>query len=209
MTLITMPQMYGHQIAGESADQHIQKGVLFDYVLAGNGLFLRAKREGLSVCMPIAAAEVRALPSMKASFEMKCTRVPKKITTFILDVAREWAVKGLETLIHISRDEDGFWHAQVPEQNRSAASCRPTESGPGSSYERAFIEAHSHHAMKGRFSLIDDKDETGFRIYVVLGEVFQNPTIRVRVGVYGYFWEVPADWVFEMPNGLTDCVTTD
>ena len=72
-------------------------------------------------------------------------------------------------------------------------------------YERVVIEIHSHHAMPARFSGTDDADETGFRVYGVIGRLPEQPEIRLRVGVYGYFWEVPASWALELPDGLRDC----
>ena len=43
--------------------------------------------------------------------------------------------------------------------------------------------------MRAYFSDTDNRDETGFRIYGVMGEIFSNPQIRMRVGIYGHFYE--------------------
>jgi hypothetical protein len=59
--------------------------------------------------------------------------------------------------------------------------------------------------MPARFSGTDDKDETGFRLYGVLGDLRRSPEIRMRVGCYGYFWEVSASWALELPDWLRDC----
>jgi hypothetical protein len=36
----------------------------YDYVMAGNGVFIRAVRAGMDVLMPIASCEVRGLPHL-------------------------------------------------------------------------------------------------------------------------------------------------
>jgi hypothetical protein len=59
--------------------------------------------------------------------------------------------------------------------------------------------------MPPDFSETDDKDESGFRLYGVIGNLHQAPKIRLRVGCYGYFWEIPASWALKLPRGLMDC----
>ena len=64
--------------------------------------------------------------------------------------------------------------------------------------------------MRAYFSGTDDADETGFRIYGVIGLINCDPKIpelRLRVGVHGNFWEIPADWVFEMPDAILDALS--
>jgi len=87
------------------------------------------------------------------------------------------------------------------------------EKGAGSSYERAIIEIHSHHRMPAEFSPDDDREETGFRIYGLIGNLnprtAQWPKIKFRVGVYGDWWPLPADRIIEMPAELIDCNAKD
>src|SRR5439155_12507382 len=46
----------------------------------------------------------------------------------------------------------------------------------------AIVEVHSHHAMRAYFSATDDRDETGRRIYGVLGRLDgPQPEIALRV----------------------------
>mgnify|MGYP000858271742 CR=1 FL=1 len=59
--------------------------------------------------------------------------------------------------------------------------------------------------LAAKFSGTDDADEVGFRLYAVIGRLPDKSEIRLRVGVYGQFWEVPASWVMELPEGLRDC----
>ena len=91
----------------------------------------------------------------------------------------------------------------VPQQLMRPASVVPfdTLDTRGTS---ALIDLHSHGALSPFFSPIDDKDEQGFRIYAVLGELDRLPKLCVRVGVYGHYFDIPAATVFEMPNDIVD-----
>jgi hypothetical protein len=41
------------------------------------------------------------------------------------------------------------------------------------------------------------------------GKIFNSPHIRLRVGCYGYFYEFPANEVFELPEGIVESDDTD
>jgi PRTRC genetic system protein A len=206
-----MKGLIGYRIDREETDTLPSiEGGLFDYALAGDGLYLHAEREHLEVFFPIASASVRGLPDRFPLFDFRLPRVPADLLERFLTDAVHFGKHGLETLAHITWSpvypwNDG-WDLETPRQTRSFSNCRPLDDGPGSSYERAIIEIHSHHSMAARFSPTDDQDETGFRLYGVVGRLDSEPEIRFRVGVYGYFWEVPSSWVLELPEGLADCV---
>jgi hypothetical protein len=69
---------------------------------------------------------------------------------------------------------------------------------------KALIDLHSHALLDPFFSRTDNKDEQGFRIFAVIGRVNDKPLILVRVGVYGNYWNIPAEMVFELPEGVRD-----
>ncbi|MGI8655428.1 MAG: hypothetical protein ACR2LC_09440 [Pyrinomonadaceae bacterium] len=177
---------------------------LYEYLLAANGVFLRAERENLHVCFPVAHASIRGLQPLDPYVETLLPRVPSRIVKEILDQSVQACVAAgtsVEALFHLF-PEHGDWQSVSPRQEANHIAVKPTETGEGSSYERALIELHSHHSMKAFFSGQDNRDEQGFRIYAVLGEIFSRPTLRVRVGCFGYFYEIPARSIFELPGGV-------
>lgn len=199
-------QLIGYRTAESSLTPECS-GALFDYVFAGNGIFVHAKRPELEVCFSIQKATIRGLPNLLPVFDFNLPRIPESFVRSMLRDANVWAEQGKETLFHLCWSDlalmnDG-WVGYEPEQDRTAGSCRPLSDG--GSHDRAIIEAHSHHLMAARFSPQDDLDETGFRLYAVIGRLPDAPEIRVRVGVYGYFWEIPASWVMDLPEGVRDC----
>lgn len=172
-----------------------------EYWLAGNGVYVRAERSGLSASIPIANCTIPGLPLLAAYVLLKYPLVPAKIVSAILSAAQ--AVGKKEILFYLSYVEDS-WQLDIPSQLAMSGSVKPL-AGSSKSYESALIEVHSHHSMTAQFSPVDNQEESGkFRLFAVLGEIFTCPTINVRVGIYSHFWQIPANWVFEMPNELTD-----
>lgn len=181
-------------------------GKLYDYILAGNGVFIRALGAHLEACIPVSECEVRGLTPIEPFALLSTARVPPNYLRSMLRLSQSVCMpRDREALFHlIWLPEEDRWRLDMPDQIATATGVRPCEDGAGSSYQRALIEVHSHHSMAAFFSGQDDADEQGFRIYGVLGEIFTTPKLRVRVGCYGYFWELPAEAIFELPEEIED-----
>ena len=189
-------------------------GRLYEYVMTARGLMLRGKRDRIEVVMPW-TGPVRGLREVEPHLRIDAPPVPAEIVHQIFEqskTARGPCGEVIEALFNLCRGpEGGRWELIKPEQTARTGSVRPDRSGSGSSYRRALIEVHSHHDLPigARFSGTDDSEENGFRIYAVVGHVSTKPEIRVRVGMFGQFWETPAGLVFELPPYVTDCVTRE
>ncbi len=177
---------------------------LYDYVLATDGVYIRGKKPGLEVCFPIATCHVRGLVEIEPAFNWDYPLVSEEVVRALMIHAEESAAQQLEQLFHLCWDGETF-RLEIPAQDQQPASCRALDDGPESSQARALIEIHSHNSMRAFFSSQDNRDEQGFRIYGVVGRVLTEPEIRVRVGLHGYHWQIPAEWVLELPDGLRDC----
>jgi PRTRC genetic system protein A len=171
---------------------------LYAYILAGNGIFVKAKREGLDVLIPVRQTRIADLPPLTPYVRLPC-RVPANLLLTALELSRR--VVPNEILFWFNRDED--WRMDVPLQVARASSVVPMDHMDVRG-TRALIDLHSHGVLLPFFSPTDDKDEQGFRIYAVIGEVDTTPGIRLRVGVYGNYFDVPASEVFEVPTELLD-----
>lgn len=178
------------------------------YVVAGNGLHLWAKREGLHALIPVAPATIRGLYPVGPFVQMDAPLLPASVLTELLVLARAARSKEgmpLESLYYPRYEPKEDWHLIVPAQVQSAARVRPQGTDTTmQEYSGAWFEVHSHHAMSAFFSATDDADEQGFRIYGVVGRIFSRPEIRLRVGIYGHYWEIPAHWVCMLPEGVVD-----
>lgn len=192
-------------------------GQLYDYLFTADAIYLRALRPGLSVLLKIHNCEIRGLakianclPYKKVyPIEFTLPRIPSSYLQKILERSIDACVDNgtlIEALFHLIWNEEAKrWQLDKPAQEANAGSVRPLHDGAGSGYERAIIELHSHHQMTAFFSGTDDADEQGFRIYAVIGEIFSEPKIRVRVGCFGHFEEIPADTIFRLPDTIIDC----
>jgi len=188
------------------------QAAMYEYIVASNGVFVRGRRTGLSVMLPVMtgpATPLRGLVLVEPFVQLDHPRVPAELMDEMLDAAlaaKDDAQNPVEVLFHLTWDASGS-RLQMPPQERSIMCVKPIGHAP--SYETAVVEVHSHHGMAARFSSTDDADEVGFRIFGVLGETFTRPTLRVRVGLYGHYWEIPATWVFQLPHRITDAHAKD
>ncbi len=214
----TPPNLVGYRIAFPSTRFAAQGGFplppieasLYEYVMAGNGIFIRGARRELRAQFCIAPFAVRGLQDLEPSLDLKGSRIPREIVAEMLRRSRQARdAKGqpCEIVFHLEFTEAGVWQCHVPTQSQTPMRARPSDDSPASSYARACIEVHSHVDMHASFSSIDDQDEVGFRIYAVLGCISTTPVMRVRLGMYGYRHDIPASWVFDLPPEIGDAVT--
>jgi PRTRC genetic system protein A len=191
--------MFVHHIfAHETKLPPMQPG-LYEYVIGANGIFVRAQRPGLEALIWVASTvkPVRGLAEV-----MPYVRLSNRVRAHLLARLFEMAFRanGKEILFYLSGNP---WQVYVPDQVQSVASVHPVDVFAGG--QDTLLEVHSHHNMGAFFSGADDKEESGgFRIFAVMGNLAVQPTILVRVGIYGHFWQIPAALVFELPNGVRD-----
>ena len=96
---------------------------MYEYVLAGNGLFVRGQREGLQVMLPVAPCLVRGLAPVEPFVRLDNPRVPAALVNEMLRLSlRARNDQGLpsEVVFHLSWD-GARWQLEVPEQERGFA----------------------------------------------------------------------------------------
>lgn len=140
---------------------------LYEYLLAGNGLFVRGERRELSMLLPVASFETRGPATLEPHIELRVPRVPQSVLLACLDEARKARDRQgflVEMVFHLWADDTGCWHMEIPEQMQESASVQPLDDSPTSSYARALLELHSQADLAPQFSSADDGDEIGFRL---------------------------------------------
>jgi hypothetical protein len=188
---------------------------LYQYVVGANGIFIRASRPDLDVMIWVASTRepVRGLRLLAPHVYLGAGKVPARQTARMVEMA--YHAQAREILFYLqvepwkNYEAEPAWMARpphpwvltLPSQIATSASVRPSD--PFGAPD-ALIEVHSHYSMEPFFSNMDDRDEQGFRIYAVLGNLLSQPMLHVRIGVYGHFYKIPAGWVFELPVGLKD-----
>lgn len=203
--LTFVPKFVEHKIA--SAQTEAITAVMFEYILAGNGLFIRAKRREFSVCLPVCREPIKGLPEINSGIVWHKPRIPSLVWQQILENARTGSdsTQFREDVFVI------FWHERKSQwcwknisKERLLASTIADDSL--AEYGEACIELHTHPTGAIYFSPADNRDESGkFRIFGILIDVHSpNPKIRFRCGVYDYFAQIPADYIPEIPDGFLD-----
>jgi PRTRC genetic system protein A len=182
---------------------------LYQYVVGQNGVFVRAWRRGLSACIWSSAFSepIRGLGIVEPHVHVP-EKVPARFLIEILARSQEAAPNEILFYLEYRPDLDRIspWKGVIPHQVRSPGGVRPVDPFNPNAKD-ALIEVHSHHSMSAFFSKTDDRDETGFRVYAVLGRVKEQPEISVRIGIYGHFWQIPASWIFEMPAAIQNVLS--
>ena len=166
-----------------------EPGPFYNYILAGNGLFLTAENPQLRALISLAEARVRGLWPLEPLLELRHGRIPAQLLSLV--VGTMCACPDREMYASIIWDGERY-AIRLPEQERDAGHV---------TYETlrgTVAEIHSHGKMKAFFSDVDDRDEQGFLVSVVLGRVDTLlPEARARLCVYGYFAPVRLAEVFE------------
>lgn len=166
------------------------RGLAYDYVLAGDGLWLAAENAALRVRAPVARCAVRGLPPLGGACELKHGHVPGWIWDGCAEIARLWSLARLEVLVLITCDAAGRYARVVY--------TRP-DLPPGAVIALAL---HSHHTLPAYFSATDDGDEQGLAVYGVLGRLdTPRPEVALRAGAYGAWLPVPWEDIFAGDRG--------
>lgn len=186
----------------------------YGYLVAHNGVFVWARRDGLEALIPVATCTIVGLYPVEPYVRLHYPPVDAALVREMLQRARNaHAGDGrlVEILFYLKWETERGWQLIVPVQEQEAMRVRPVVAAlDTASYANTLIEVHSHQRMSAFFSSTDSADEQGFRLYAVLGKLDPDAPeaeIRLRVGVYGHFYELPATGILSLPEGITDCAT--
>jgi PRTRC genetic system protein A len=183
------------------------KAIKFDYLLAGNGLFIRAKRKEFSVCLSLNRISVKGLLEVNSEIVWHKPRIPSRIWQEILKNAREDSDSTEfkeDVYIVYWFKENSQWQWKNIGKTRNYASTIADDSLE--EYGEACLEIHTHPPNANHFSQMDDADEQGkFRIFGILIDVHNpNPKVRFRCGIYDHFVQISTADIGETPNELFD-----
>lgn len=204
LNLIAPPKLVGHRIAASENDPI--DAALFEYLLAGNGLFVRARRREFAVSLPLSVQKISGLPNGPIGVSWTKPRITASLWQEILLHARQRHESSnfKEEVYLIYWDKAlSEWRCRASGREHSWASTVADDTLP--EYAECCIELHTHPPGALHFSRADDRDELGkFRIFAILIDVHDKPKIRFRCGVYDHLIPIPAAWVGEMPEGIID-----
>ena len=188
------------------------------YVLAANGAFIWAKREGLEALIPVTDRPKHAIRGLYPATPYVRLAYPPVDQHLMNDLFLQACTActgsdgAKEKLFYLNWQTPAGWQLTVPPQEAEAARVMPIISDAQRLlYATTLLEIHSHQRMAPWFSMTDNADEQGFRLSGVIGHLLGSvpPEIRMRVGIYGHFWDIPAYWIVQLPAGIRDRVGGD
>ena len=208
--LITLPKFIEHKIASSETDA--VTAVLKEYLMAGNGLFTRAKRREFTACLPLCRKTIIGLPDVQEGIIWHKPRISTLLWELILRHARANSdpdnFREDVYVVYWNETTTSWLWKPVSRERRAAATIADDRF---SEYGEACLELHTHPPGAIHFSRADDHDESDkFRIFGILVDIHSPiPQIRFRCGVYDLFAQIPAAWVGEMPEEVVDLNAID
>lgn len=188
-------------------DQAMDISPFYNYILANRGLYKYAYNHHYIASILVAPAVIPGLAAW--DFEGIALTIPKipvhRLLT-VLDHARRAhteppAVSPIEQMYHFYHfDDSRGWQVSLPPQEAGVARLTYR----GGHQPSIVLDLHSHHQMDACFSLTDNRDEQGSRLYVVIGRIHAQPVIKCRVGIYGDYLNIPALDIFQELGPFTD-----
>lgn len=179
----------------------------YQYVLASNGVFVRAATRFFTALLPVTACTVRGLKPLHHSFQLHVPRMPARLLDTILSDARRARRldggrpdNGLNEVLYQFHHHGQRVQVKKPPQQATAVSVL----APGCDDANILCDLHSHGNMSAFFSQTDDADEQAAKLYAVIGKLDTAPEIRLRVGVYGYWMALSVTAVFTGNSPFND-----
>lgn len=161
----------------------------YEYILAGNGIFVRAEDSRMKAMVLYRPAEVHGLSRLPQTARLKDSLIPCTwLHSIVASMRRHLPNECMYQIVRSGND----WRCVMPKQTVSATAVEFDDN------PLSVVDIHSHNTMRPFWSTTDDADEQGLRFYVVIGNLDQAmPTARARAGVYGYHLDIPLDAIFD------------
>lgn len=206
---ITFPSLIGHHFV-TTLPLPPSTAIAYQYLVAANGIFLRAENPYLSVIIPVhtfTTSLIRGLEPLTPSVSVHHPRLPETLLTATLADActhTDATAHLIEVLyfflLHADTDGTTTFSVMKPPQTAGVAHVHHLHT-PEADPDPILLELHTHGTMSAFWSGTDNRDEQGFCFYAVVGHLdHDHPSIRLRLGVYGHFWEVPLSTLFHIPE---------
>lgn len=175
---------------------------LYQYILAENGLFLRARTPWWEVMMPLMRYPVRGLLPVTTVFRLVMGRLPESLLAAAYQSALTAREKngGLREALYSFHVQEKQVRLMRPRQIATPVNV----TSAGLDDPTILLELHSHGHMPAFWSATDDHDEQGIRLYGVMGQLDSVPEIKFRVGVCGHWKPLFVHQLFTGTAGFRD-----
>jgi PRTRC genetic system protein A len=186
----------------------------YEYLVARNGIFLRATNPSLTALIPIHAFPtplIRGLVDLQPVITLHHLRLPVQLLeTTLADARTQTNATGdlVEGLYFFTSHAAGTKFSVLKPAQRAGVTHVIHEHLPTAESDPVLLELHTHGTLPAFWSATDTQDEQGFRFYAVVGNLdTAYPIVRLRLGIYGYFYEVPLSVLFDIPEDVEEAMS--
>jgi PRTRC genetic system protein A len=144
--------------------------LFYQYIIAQNGVFVRAENDFISACIPVtrlkdATAPIRGLQRLNGWVRLKIPRIPLTLLETVIANAQVSTENGRldETLSYLVWSNGRYRLIKPADQQASPNFVVSEMVEPG---ETVVMDMHSHGAAPPYFSPTDDRDETRLRFLI-------------------------------------------
>lgn len=164
-------------------------GKAISYVPSSDGKVYRISNEEFGILSTPITSKVSILDDIKPFFIPKLPKIPSILFEEIIGLFKHYAKKNLEVMVLIYWDRIFKEYVVfVPEQEISTSMISTEIPIVDETRYLLYMDIHSHHNMKAKFSSIDDKDEKATMLYTVIGNLDKEKySISVRASNGGTF----------------------
>lgn len=133
-------------------------------------------------------------PNAKPEFHFALPKIPRSILKEVMRFFMENKEHEAACQLFYTR-EDGY-SIYYPKQKSTVASVFFERDYALECSKTLVMDMHSHGRLRAFFSGQDDRDEKGTRLFLVAGNLHEEPQIRVRAGIIGRFVDIFCSDVF-------------
>lgn len=183
-----------------------KKGLTVTSTRKNQNLFMVQGRDGNRYRieqMPYGQFECRE-DGAEADFHLSAGKIPGSLFSEILRFFRKDPRREAAAQIFYD-DKAGTYELHFPEQKADVCTVIFDRDMLLESEKVLVMDVHSHGQMNAFFSSVDDHDEKGTRLFLVLGKIGgRMPAWKLRAGIAGHYRELAFSDVFDMEGVLYD-----
>lgn len=133
-------------------------------------------------------------PNAKPEFHFALPKIPRSILKEVMHFFMENKEHEVACQLFYT-SEDGY-SIYYPKQKYTLASVSFERNYALECSKTLVMDMHSHGRLRAFFSEQDDRDEKGTRLFLVAGNLHEEPQIRVRAGIIGRFVDIFCSDIF-------------
>ena len=181
-----------------------KKGVRITSDRAGQNLFFTKGRDGRDYRieqMPYGFFDC-SVDGEDVGFHLSADKVPGRILEEVIAFFKQ--DPGKEAAVQIFYDaERKEYRLYYPPQKAESCSVVFRRNPELENRCVLMMDIHSHGCMRAFFSSVDDHDEKGTRLFMVVGRLDGDAECRLRAGIAGFYRNVPVTDLFDL-EGMDD-----